>query len=107
VHKRHRATGISESSLRTIRNQAEKESCKSAMRMSTTEITQIRAPIMEKLERMLAQWTECENQLAVSLSTLIIQAKEKSLFDDLNALDPDTKVQALAAGAGWFERFKV
>jgi hypothetical protein len=29
------------------------------------------------------------------------------LFDDLNALDPDTKVQALAAGAGWFERFKV
>jgi hypothetical protein len=51
-----RATGISESTLRTIRNQAEKikESCKSATRMSTTKITQIRAPVMEKLGRMLA-----------------------------------------------------
>jgi hypothetical protein len=43
--------------------------------MSTTKITQIRAPIMEKLERMLAQLIEHENQRAVLLSTLIIQGK--------------------------------
>jgi transposase-like protein len=51
-----RVTGISESTLRTIRNQAEKikESCKSVTRMTASKITQIRPPIMEKLERMLA-----------------------------------------------------
>jgi hypothetical protein len=56
---------------------------------------------MDKLERMLAQWIEHENQHAVLLSTLIIQAKVKSLFDDLNAVDPDPKVQSFATNAGW------
>jgi hypothetical protein len=46
---------------------------------------------MEKLVRMLAQWIERENQRAVPLSTLIIQTKGKSLFDDLNVIDPDPK----------------
>jgi hypothetical protein len=38
-----------ESTLRSIRNQADKikESCKSATRMTTAKITQIRAPILE------------------------------------------------------------
>jgi hypothetical protein len=51
-----------------------KESCKRATRMSTTKLT----PIMEKLERMLVQWIEHENQHAILLSTLIIQAKAES-----------------------------
>jgi hypothetical protein len=45
------ATGIPESTLRTIRKQADKnkESCKSATRMTASKITQIRTPIIEKL----------------------------------------------------------
>jgi hypothetical protein len=75
--------------------------------MSTTNITQIKAPIMEKLGRMLAQSIEHENQCAVPLSTLIFQAKAKGLFDNLNATDPDPKVQSFAASVGLFESFKV
>jgi hypothetical protein len=71
----------SQSSLRAIRKQAEgiKESCKSAMRMMACKVTQIRALIIEKSERMLAQWIEHEHQCAICLSTMIIQAKVKSL----------------------------
>jgi hypothetical protein len=49
------AIGIPESTLRTIKKQAEKvmESCKNAERMKASEIEQIRRPTMEKLERML------------------------------------------------------
>ena len=103
-----RATGLSDSMLRSIRNQADKrkESCKSATRMTTAKITQIRAPIMEKLERMLAQWIEHQNKRAIPLSTSIIQAKARSLFDELNAVELDPKVSSFVASAGWFERFK-
>jgi hypothetical protein len=103
-----RVTGISESTLRTVRNQAEKikESCKSATRMTASKITRIRPPIVEKLERMLALWIEHQNQQAILISTIIIQAKAKTLFENLNAVEPDAKVQSFAASAGWFERFK-
>jgi hypothetical protein len=102
-----RVTGISESTLRTTMIQAEKikESCKSAMRMTASKITQIRPPIMEKLGRMLAQWIEHQNQQAIPISTIIIQAKAKTLFENLNAVEPDPKVQSFAASARWFERF--
>jgi hypothetical protein len=70
--------------------------------MTASKITQIRPPIMEKLERMLAQWTEHQNQQAIPISTIIIQAKAKTLFENLNAVEPDPKVQSFAASAGWF-----
>jgi hypothetical protein len=93
-----RVTGISESTLRTVRNQDEKikESRKGATRMTASKITQIRPPIMEKLERMFAQWTEHQNQQAITISTIIIQAKAKTLFENLNAVEPDPKVQSFA-----------
>jgi hypothetical protein len=102
------AMGIPKSTLRTVRKQADKtkQSCKSAMRMTATKITQIRALIMEKLERMLARWIEHEHQCAIPLSTMIIQAKAKSLFDNLNAIEFDPKVPSFDGSAGWFERFK-
>jgi hypothetical protein len=50
------AVGIPETTLKTIRKQAEfKESCKSAMRTAGSKTTQIGVMIMRKLERMLAQ----------------------------------------------------
>ena len=50
---------------------------------------------MEKLERMLAQWIEHQNKRAIPLSTSIIQAKARSLFDELNAVQLDPKVSYL------------
>jgi hypothetical protein len=69
------AMGILESTLRTIRKQAEKitESCKSSMRLLASKVTQIGMPIMEKLEKMLAQWIE-HRHYAIPVSTMIIQA---------------------------------
>jgi hypothetical protein len=62
--------------------------------------------IMGKLKRMLAQWNGHEYQHAIPLSTVIIQAKAKRLFHNLNAIEPGQKVQSFAASAGWFESFK-
>jgi hypothetical protein len=55
---------------------------------------------------MLAQWIEHQNKSAIPLSTLIIQAKARSLFDELNAVGLDPKVSTFFASAGWFELFK-
>jgi transposase-like protein len=98
------AMGISESTLRTIRKQADKvkESCKSATRMTASKITQIKASIMEKL-RTFSQWIEHQFQCAIPVSTMIIQAKAKTLFDNLNAIEPDPKVPSCAGSGGWFE----
>jgi hypothetical protein len=74
--------------------------------MTASKITQIRPPIMEKLEKTLAQWIEHQNQQVIPISTIIIQAKAKTLFENLNAVEPDPKVQSFVASAGWFERFK-
>lgn len=60
------------------------ESYKSARIMTASKITQIRAWIMEKLERI-----EYHHQSAIPLSTIIIQAKAKNLFENLNATEPD------------------
>jgi hypothetical protein len=37
---------------------------------------------------------------------MIIQFKVKGLFKDLNAIEPDLKVQSFAGRAGWFEHVK-
>jgi hypothetical protein len=95
------AMGIPESTLKTIRKQAEfKESRRSAMRMAGSKIRQIWVMIMRKLERMLAQYIESKHQHAILLPTMIIQAKLKILFYNLNATEPDKKVQSSAASAG-------
>jgi hypothetical protein len=62
--------------------------------------------IMKKLERTPAQLTEHQYQHAIPLSTMIIQAKVKSLFENRNAIEPGLKVQSFAASAGWFKHFK-
>jgi hypothetical protein len=47
------------------------------MRMMVSIITQIRVTVVEKFERMVAQWIEHQHQHAVPLSTMIIQGKAK------------------------------
>jgi hypothetical protein len=97
--------GIFESASRITRKPAEKikENCNISMRMMANEITQIKAPIVEKLEKMLTQWIEHQHQRAIPLSTVIIQTKVKSLFENLNAIEPDLKGHLFAASSGWFE----
>jgi hypothetical protein len=58
------ATGIPELTLRITRKQVEKikENHIRATRMIASNITQIRVSITEKLGRIMAQWTEHQNQ---------------------------------------------
>jgi hypothetical protein len=55
---------------------------------------QIRAPIMEKLERMLASWIEHHRALPLSPPPI-------------TAIERDPKMPPFASNAGWFERFIV
>jgi hypothetical protein len=42
----------------------------------------------------------------LSLPTVIVQSKAKSVFDNLNAVEPDLKVPSFVGSTGWFECFK-
>jgi hypothetical protein len=55
---------------------------------------------------MLAQWIKHHHQCSIPVSTMIIQAKVKSLFEKVNATEKDPKVQAFVTSAGRFECFK-
>jgi hypothetical protein len=70
-----------ELTTRIISKQADKikERCKSATRMTASKIALVRALIIEKLERMLAWWSEHQHCF-IPVSTIIIQAKAKRLF---------------------------
>ncbi|XP_019378456.1 PREDICTED: CENPB DNA-binding domain-containing protein 1-like [Gavialis gangeticus] len=100
------ATGFSESTLHTIRDNEEKikESCKSATRLSTACVSLTRSAIMEKMERMLTMWIEHQKQEHMPLSTQVIQAKALSIYEVLKCDDPEAK--PFSASAGWFDRFK-
>jgi hypothetical protein len=97
------AIGIPKQTLRTTWKQGEKIS---AIRITASKITQIRAPIMENMEMMLAQWTENQHQNAFPLSLTIIQAQAQHVFQNMNATETDLEIQSFAASAGWFQCFK-
>jgi hypothetical protein len=51
---------------------------------------------------MLAQWIEHHHQCSIPVSTMIIQAKVKSLFEKVNATEKYPKVQSFVTSAGRF-----
>jgi hypothetical protein len=59
------------------------------------------------MEEIPSQWTEHQHQqCAIYLSTITIQATAESFLVNLNAIQPDTKVQSYASTAGWFQRLQ-
>jgi hypothetical protein len=54
---------------------------------------------------MLAQCIKHQHQHAIPLSTMVIRAKVKNMFDNQNAVQPELKLQSFAAIAWWFECF--
>jgi hypothetical protein len=60
--------------------------------MTAIKTTQSRGVFVRKLERVLAQCMEHKYHHIIPVSTIIIQAKVKNLFGELNATDPDPKV---------------
>uniref|UniRef100_A0A8C4Q849 Uncharacterized protein n=2 Tax=Eptatretus burgeri TaxID=7764 RepID=A0A8C4Q849_EPTBU len=100
------ALGLSESTLRTIRNSAEKikESARCGTSVSATKTSYARSSIMEKMERMLSTWIEHQNQENVPVGMLVIQAKARSIYEDL--INDEGEVKPFNASSGWFSNFR-
>jgi hypothetical protein len=54
----------------------------------------------------MAQWMEHKYQYSIPLSMMVIYPETETLFDEMNATDPDLKVPSFAASARWFLRFR-
>jgi hypothetical protein len=69
------------------------------------KITLIKELILEEMEEILFQWTEYQQQqCAISLPTITTQATAKCFVENLNAIQPDKRVQSLTSTAECFQR---
>jgi hypothetical protein len=101
-----RAVNLGESTLRNIRDNAEKikGSIKAGTPLSSHKSSYNRARIMEKIEKILTTWLQDQHRRNVPLSQAIVCAKARSIFNDLNAGDSDAK--RFTASVGWISNFK-
>ena len=99
-----RALGLAKSTVRTIRNNADriKESAKSGTRASAKRICYSRSSTMERMEKMLSMWIEDQNQRHLPISMLVVQAKARSIYEDLSK---DDNAKPFNASSGWFWNF--
>lgn len=105
------ATGLNESTLRTIRANADKirASSVAGTSASSSQCSRARSTKMERMEKLLAQWIQHENKDNVPISMAIIQAKALSIFEDVQDVQDEEdkdKAKTFAASSGWFSRFK-
>jgi DDE superfamily endonuclease./Tc5 transposase DNA-binding domain./CENP-B N-terminal DNA-binding domain. len=100
-----RALGWAKSTVRTIRNNADriKESAKSGTKVSAKRICYSRSSTMERMEKMLSIWIEDQNQRHLPISMLVVQAKARSIYEDLSKDDDNAK--PFNASSGWFWNF--
>uniref|UniRef100_K7EX90 HTH CENPB-type domain-containing protein n=1 Tax=Pelodiscus sinensis TaxID=13735 RepID=K7EX90_PELSI len=103
-----RTLNMHESSVRTIRAQAEKikESCKNATPVSVKKVVRTRSNLMENMERLLSMWIEDQTQRKMPMSLAVIQEKAKALYDAVKIELNETDAKPFNASHGWFERFK-
>ena len=96
---------LAHSSIRTIRDNADriKESSKSRTKVSTKRISYSRCSIMEHVEKMLRAWIQDQNQCHVPISKLLVQAKARTIYEDLSR--GDDSVTPFNASTGWFSKF--
>jgi len=99
-----RAFGLAKSTVRTIRSNADriKESAKSGTRASAKRICYSRSSTMERMEKMLSMWIDDQNQRHLPISMLVVQAKARSIYEDLSK---DDNAKPFNASSGWFWNF--
>uniref|UniRef100_UPI00358FA229 tigger transposable element-derived protein 1-like n=1 Tax=Myxine glutinosa TaxID=7769 RepID=UPI00358FA229 len=101
--------GKSRSTIMTIMKNKEKilQAVKGSASMKTTRLTKFREGPISKMEKMLMTWIEDQTQKRVSLSTLTITAKAKSLFKMLKQQAGADYDKEFSASSGWFKHFKL
>lgn len=103
-----RSLNLTESTLRTIRLNAEKikASCKNLTPESVTQLSRSRSTLMERMEHQLIEWIEACNQRDVPLNIIAVQEKAKCLYEKLKLEHGETSAKPFIASHGWFDRFK-
>ncbi|XP_036357331.1 uncharacterized protein LOC115209549 isoform X2 [Octopus sinensis] len=104
-----RATGIKESTLRTIRDNAEKikASYIAGTSLSACKSVRSRPRELEEMERLLCLWLEDQSEKLSGTSFLTIKEKALSIYEDLKKkAENPAIVPAFSASSGWFVGFK-
>ena len=68
-----------------------------------------RSALIIQMESLLVIWIDRQNHLSMPLSKMVIQAKAKAIFDDLQEglpISSEAIKEDFVASSGWFERFK-
>lgn len=101
-----RLYGINESTVRSIKTkeQSIRDSVASTSAASSKRVSQIRNKGLEETEQALGIWIEDMSQKKMPLSSALIRAKAKKLFDRINQNSPSEF--DFQASKGWFENFK-
>jgi hypothetical protein len=84
-----------------------KECGKTATPLSATKLNRARSSNLIVMERLLMFFIENNVQRHVPLSSIIIQEKAVSLYDELKKTELQaSNAQPFIGSKGWFERFK-
>ncbi|XP_042228340.1 tigger transposable element-derived protein 1-like [Homarus americanus] len=101
--------GLNESTVRTIRDNAEKikNSALSGTSASATKTSYVRCSIMEHMERKRtgSMWIEDQNHRNIPVSMLLVQAKARAIYEELQK-DEEGPVKPFSASSGWFGNLK-
>ncbi|KAM6168662.1 uncharacterized protein O8D03_008949 [Erethizon dorsatum] len=103
-----RQSGMSHSTIATILKNRNKvtEALRGSASLKATRLTKIREGPISDMEKLLMTWIEDQTRQCVPLSTMMITAKAKSLFEMLKEkAGPGYNVE-FSASSGWLKRFK-
>ncbi|CDW60391.1 CENP-B N and HTH Tnp Tc5 domain containing protei n [Trichuris trichiura] len=104
-----KATGIKESTLRTIRSNAEKikQTCVSGTSSSIAVSIRTRPKILEEMEKLLSIWIETQTMKRIGTTFFTVRQKAVTIYEDLKKQSTNpTEIPPFTASSGWFCRFK-
>jgi hypothetical protein len=101
-----RLYNVNESSIRTIRKNAERirNSVARSCSLTAKKTVRVRNPLLEKIEKMLAIWVEDQNKKKMVVNSRIIRTKALKLYEHLQ--EKHSSVEPFAASKGWFDKFQ-
>ena len=100
---------VNRSTISTILKNEDKivEHVKSAGSMMLTIILKKCGKVMEEMEKLLSVWMQDQHQHQVPLSLMLIQEKDKSLYEDLKKKHgEESEATSFNVSHGWFHQFK-
>ncbi len=98
---------LSESTLRTIRDNAEKikKSAKAGVPLASAKSSYARSDIMEKMEKMLCTWMTIKNKQKTNMPYSVVKEKASEIYEHLKS-QAEGEVKPFAASPGWFINFQ-